>query len=182
MSVPLHHPALLVPAVLLCAACATGGGTAGLDNQLGLPEGFATTYRLEPTVHRLELAAPVDQVMEAVPVAYQDLGLPALPDDRMAHTFTTPTLKIQGRLYEGQENSEYFRCGDTMTGQRADHTELEFVARSRVRAGEPGGSVVETVLGVLAQDRYTGIGKVSCSSTGKLEQEIEARIQRRLGG
>lgn len=180
MSFPIR-PSLLALAAVTAAGCASGGGIAGLDTQLGLPESFATTYRAEPTIHRMEVSAPISQVLDAVPLAYQDLGLPAVPDDRMSQTFTTPTLQIQGRLYEGEKNSEYFSCGSTMSGERADQSELEFVARSRVRAGESGGSVVETVLGAVAQDRYTGTGSVACRSTGRLEMEIERRIQGRLG-
>lgn len=164
----------------LSAGCAGGGGAgAGLDVQLGLPEGFSTTYRAEPVVHRSELTASVDQVLDVLPVVYQELGLPAVPDDGMAQTFTTPTLRIQGRLYEDERNSEYFRCGTTMSGERADQSELQFVARTRVRANDDGGSLVETVVGARSQDRYSSTDAVACRSTGKLEEEIERRLQRK---
>lgn len=176
------HPTVVL-ALGLLTACAGAGPAPSPDDPLGLPESFSNTYRVDPVVHRAEISTSLGVVTAAVPRVYEALGLPAEEASGTGvRTFSTPNLRIQGRLYEGERNSEYFSCGSSMSGERADLYELEFVVVTRLREAGPGTTEAETIVGARARDRYAGTSPVPCRSTGKLEEAILRRLRGSAAG
>ena len=172
----------LIPLLFLLTACASGGLGPNTEHALGMPERFENTFRLEPQIHSTELAVPVERVAEAVPEVYRQLGLPVERSRRGAYTFTTPNLRIEGRLYETERNSEYFSCGTSMAGERADLYELEFALVVRLVPVEGGGTRAQSFLGARARDRYAGTDPVACRGTGRLEEDALTILRRQAGG
>ncbi len=170
---------MVVALLLAASACASGADPTSRD-PLGLPESFSSTYRAEPTPHQAVFQSSVDAVAERVPDVYGQLGLPVGRAGRTAVlTFTTSDLRIGGRLYEDERNSEYFSCGSGMSGPRADTYEIEFTLLTRVRENPGGeGTLVETMIGARARDRYASTTPVPCRGTGKLEEAALATLRR----
>lgn len=175
-----HHRSLVVVLLLSTSACASGGADPASRDPLGLPEAFSSTYRAEPTPHRAVFQSSVEAVAEQVPDMYGQLGLPVGQAANTASlTFTTSDLRIGGRLYEDERNSEYFSCGSAMSGARADTYEIEFTLLTRVRENPSGeGTLVETMIGARARDRYASTTPVPCRGTGKLEEAALATLRR----
>jgi hypothetical protein len=147
------------------------------------PDRFSIEYRAESGALTAALPAPVERVAELIPGVFERLGLPVAPaSNTRTLTFITPTLKVSGRLYEGESNSDYFDCGRDIRGAQADFLELRFVVLAELRPADDGGTVLETRVDGNARNRYREGSRFPCSGTGKLERQIEALLRHELGG
>jgi hypothetical protein len=164
---------LVAPFVVSCAG-STGGYATALD-------GYSVSYRTDLEGVRYSFEASADQVVETLPLVYEQLGFegsPASSPDQLL--VISPTLRAETRIYENERNSEYLDCGQGMTGPRADSYLLEFVLVTEVDALETGGSEIEVIVDGFAYDRYNRSDRVSCRGTGRFAGQIAAVLRRML--
>lgn len=177
--------AVLPTLIALLAACGTPGPPGSSMGRLDSPDLYSAFNRADVPAHQSVVDAPVERVAALVPGVYRFLGLPARRiEDAPNPLFTTSNLRIRGRLYEGERNSDYVDCGATGPGgERADLYEVEFVAMTRLRERSSGGTLVETLLNGLARrPGVTDDSAVRCRGTGKLEQQIADLLRTRASG
>jgi hypothetical protein len=164
----------------LLLAALLAGGTGG-GGQLITYDVFSEFGDPEATANETFVQASLDRVWEVLPLVYQEMGYPSAPLRGAAErVVTTPILRVHGRLYEGERNSDYLSCGASLTGDRADTYRIQFTMGTRIRAGRDGGTLVETILRGLARDPVTGVGPVQCRGTGRLAREVVLRLQLKL--
>lgn len=178
----MRHPLVRSPVflsfaallALVAAGCASSGpGGRSFEAPLGFRSDIPNEQRPEAPVHRTEVPHSRGQVAAQVREVYRYLGLEApSAGDAEPFTYLTPAMRITGRLYEGERNSEYIDCGSALQGERADLFEVEFALATRLREEEDGGTLVETRLEGRAWDRYVNEAPVFCAGTGKLESQI----------
>lgn len=148
------------------------------------PDGkaFSVSFRDDaPPVERV-LLAPVDTVWAELPGTFTDLGYMGGPSTRAGERlFVTPSMTIQGRLYDGEFNSEYFDCGRTSTGTpAADDYEVNFAILAGVTPVEGGSTRVKVLVGGRARSRTQSSNTVHCAGTGRLEAKVLQRLQQRV--
>lgn len=176
----MRVPMACLLASVLTAACA--GGSPSRPGPLELPDRWEVRFRADVLPYRTVVPAPIERVAPEVEEVYRLMGLAAA---RATNTedllFITPNLRITGRLYEGEWNSDYLDCGEGFGGQRANTDEIRFAAYTRLTEEVPGETVVETQLGGTAVPRegVASTGSAYCSGTGKLEQRISDLLRAR---
>ena len=159
--------ALAGPITLLLMSCTTGGG-----GQTDF-DSFSVRFRADMEGHRYTFAAPVEEVLDALPDAYRQVGFPGgLASNSEELLFFSPSARAEGRIYAEERNSEYLDCGTGIAGPRADSQLLEFVIVTRIEALETGGTATNIFLDGFATDRYNSTSSVRCQGTGKLEGQI----------
>jgi hypothetical protein len=148
-------------------SCASGsGGAEALDS-------YAISYRADLKGHRYSFASSADRIVEALPDVYGRLGFPgSLASSRDDLLFISPSASAEGRIYEGERNSEYLDCGWGTTGPRADSYLLRFVIVTRIVPVGAAASEIEVIVDGSAHDRYNDVNAVPCRGTGKLEGQI----------
>lgn len=168
------------------AACASSGSTPNI----GLPEPServvatdnTTTYRttVSPTA-KVPIAASASRAFEALKSVYSDLGVPvAILDPATGRIGNTNFSKSQ-RL-GGEMLSTFFNCGNSIVGSAADNYRVYISMVSMVSPSGPDGSVLETALTASAQNMEgTAADKIVCGTTGKLEQAVREKVEKKLG-
>ena len=126
-------------------------------------------------------AAP-QAIWAALPLAYQDLGIPLAAYDSVQLYIGNPGMAISGNRLGGQRISRFLNCGmDGMLGALADRYDVRLNVVSRVRADGDDGILETQVAGEAAQ-RGTAGAAVPCSSTGQLEDALANATKLRLSG
>ncbi len=144
-----------------------------------------TTYEfnITPTdrVVSNSLAGAPERAWPYLVAAYQEIGLPInILDEK---TWTLGTLNAStGRKLMGQPLSTFLDCGRAGGGALRVQTYAVNVAVHTVlkRAGQES-FVVHSVVQGRAKDPVQNNPPVTCSSTGKLEENIANRIRANLG-
>jgi hypothetical protein len=170
------------------AACASGGASA---NRAPVADPMAvtpTTTRIESMTGAAEVrsftnpvatnetavAAPVAKAFEALPVAYEMLGVPVNVAVTDAGTFGAREMRMPRRLGKSPL-SQYVSCGYNATGTpNADVYAVTMTVLSRVTpaGGGADGSTLVTQITASARPITTSGAPVQCSSTGRLEGAI----------
>jgi len=167
-------------AVVVAGACAPVPSSSGAAMQKG--ETYRVDYRTgEPKVtHHFD--TPIEETWRAVGPAFKDLNYAGGPSDNgNEHLYMTPTLRLPGKLYEGEWNSAYFECGRTPAGTlAADSYELTFAVLVWVDEDKPSGSSVRILVNGWGRDRTNPSAVAQCAGTGRLEAAFLQAIQRRL--
>jgi hypothetical protein len=158
--------------------CATGGASAAG----GKGKAYLVSYRADEARVTQHFETALEVTWGALGPAFQDLhykGGPSVSGNE--RLYMTPTLRLPGRLYEGEWNSAYLDCGRTPAGiPAADSYELTFAVLVWVDADKPSGSTVRILVDGWGRDRMNPSGVVQCSGTGRLEAMFMQAIQRRL--
>lgn len=187
--------ALLAPLAALLAACASAPAT-GRDAIRDPAAGSQVTTRIDGggTVGSTEIRAvsnPVegvesyvpagpDQAFAVLPAAYEALGLPINTVLRDARTLGVRDGRAPRHLAR-QPLSRYLDCGAEAAGARhADAWDVTITALSRITASGDASSTVVTQVAASARPVSTSGASVSCTSTGRLEQTINAVVVARL--
>jgi hypothetical protein len=166
----------------LLAACHQGPAPPAPGQRVDVPHARSDQIVEKVGNYHTELTATLEEVADAVPEVYQQLGLPVTPSQHTeVPTWATPNMRITGRLYEGELNSEYVDCGRGPRGPIADIYEIDFQVVTELRPAPGGGTQVDTRVEGSARDRTISGNRVPCSGTGKLEREIAAMLKRTTG-
>ena len=166
--------------VAAAQACASVPSSSGAAMQKG--ETYRVDYRTgEPKVTH-HFGTAVEETWHAVGAAFKDLNYAGGPSDNDSERlYLTPTLRLPGKLYEGEWNSVYFDCGRTSAGTlAADSYELTFAVLVWVDKDKPSGSSVRILVNGWGRDRTNPSAIAQCAGTGRLEAAFLQAIQRRL--
>ncbi|HEX2093707.1 MAG TPA: hypothetical protein VHG28_14995 [Longimicrobiaceae bacterium] len=128
-------------------------------------------------------AAP-DQVWQALPAVYQELGIPLTANDPTIRTLGNRNFVVARGKLAGKPMSTYVNCGFAeMGGFAANEYRVNLSVVSLVRPGPQGGSEVQTLVEATAADHRAPQGRAPrpCTSSGELERQIAAGVQARVG-
>jgi hypothetical protein len=163
---------LAVFPVVAVAAC---GPTKRFDQDLrGREKPSEIWFRADVSHVRRVIPAPLDDVWRLLPASVASLqfpGTPAVyPEDRI---IVTPRMKIEGRLYPDESNSEYLRCGSTIGGQpAADEYQVIFAVMARLAPRAADSTEIDVIVDGTAQDMKERSQPVRCYGTGRFENTI----------
>lgn len=135
------------------------------------------TFRSDLPQSERTINAPPEQVVEAVKIVYQQVGLPLLQSSSDAQDLFTPYLQVRRQLF-GRANSEFFACQETdiTGGSLADRGQVTFAVLMRAR---PSGNatVLQTQVDARVTRRDVSSSSVECASTGVLEKALIDMIE-----
>ncbi|MGH7506938.1 MAG: hypothetical protein ACRELX_14875 [Longimicrobiales bacterium] len=80
------------------------------------------------------------------------------------------------RRFAGERMSDLFRCGSSLTGERADSWRLEIEATAQVQAAGEGSRLTTRVSTIARSIDGTSRNAVPCSTRGRLEEIIAETI------
>lgn len=161
-------------ALVAAGACASGGS--------GRTPEYWVTFRSDALTTRHVVPYPAEQVLVALPRAYESLGLPGgAPRGGGGMEYMTPQLGVRGQLY-GKRNSEFINCGLVHNGSAIeDQGEVKLAMITRL---EPvaGGTAVVTQVDSYARRRDTSSDPIYCPSRGVLEAALAETLLLHLRG
>jgi hypothetical protein len=178
--------AALTIALTLFAACASANPTVDASqprqrvvfSDPGMPTIFtenehsvATTFSKPPSV-----------VYAALKIAYTGFEVPLTIDDtrnlQLGNADFTKT-----RQFGGKPMASFVDCGSGITGPNATSYRIYMSLISTVTANGQGGSSVKTTLTASARDVAGGSStdKLPCSTSGRLEAMLHARVVALIG-
>lgn len=167
----------LTPVVMLVVtACsqATTPGTPSPDVRPDVsPSGEGLSIRLGGEVAEPRtLDATLDRVWEALPVAYQTLGIAAQVRDSTGRVFGT--RRFTERRAAGKATADLVRCGNQGAGPSAvAGYRIQLTILTTLRSEAAGRTTLITeITGVGESVEGTSTGRVRCVSTGELEHRI----------
>ena len=139
--------------------------------------GLLTLTRPDGTVAE-SFAVPPGPALDALRAAYEANGVAVTLWDPAAGRVGTTRLVVQQTLGRAPL-SRYLRCGESVTGPRADTDRVVVSLVSTVTAGPGGQSDVRTTLVAHARDMSGGSGDAqACATTGVLEALLHAHARR----
>jgi len=125
-------------------------------------------------------AAP-SRTFEAVKAVYEELGIPAGTHDPATGRFGNVDFYKSRRL-ANEPMSSFLNCGESFTGSVANNYRIYMSLLSMVRPDGKGGSELETAFTAQAQNMEGSSGdRISCGSTGKLEERIRRGVLLKVG-
>ena len=177
--------ACLLVSLAAAAACASSGSpgpdvtpagqrTVAVDDQ--------QVYRTAVPVNaKVPIPAAPSRVFDALKTVYEDLGVPpGTHDPTTGRVGNTDFWKI--RRFANEPISSFLSCGETFTGAAANNYRIYMSLQSVVRPDGKGASEVETAFSAQAQNMEgTSSDRISCGSTGKLEERIRKALLLKLG-
>jgi hypothetical protein len=175
-----------------CASASGGGGggaadaavtsvqTATLQNAAGNTRGVNLLSTTE--VSSLAVAAPVEPTFQALTAAYATLGVPVTEIDQRARTVGNPSVRARRRI--GTVAAvRAVDCGGDSGMPNAETYELRLAIRSRVVAGDGGGSLIQTTVEGTGRNATTAAAsEVRCSSKGAVEQRLAELVRAAVSG
>lgn len=181
-TVDLGSALLIALGALPLAACASGSGGAAKTPQAA--ESHTVFFRRDLIPVTRVVTAPVEKIWAALPQTFADLGLPSAPSAGEAQwVYLTPSLRIHGRLYQGELNSVYLDCGHSANaGRAADSYDVTFAMMVRLIPQDGDRTLVQVFVDGLAHDRTMIMtNSLSCAGTGRLERDLLQRLEVRIG-
>ena len=147
--------------------------TVAVDDQ----QVYRTSVMVNP---KAAVPAPPSRVFDAVKAVYDELGVPPGTNDpstgRVGNTDFWKTRK-----FAGESISSFLNCGESLTGTVANNYRIYMSLLSIVRPDGKGASEVETAFRAQAQNMEgTSSDRISCGSTGKLEERIRKSVLLKL--
>jgi hypothetical protein len=161
-------------------AAVTSVQTATLQNAAGATRGVNLLATTE--VSSLAVAAPAEQTFQALTAAYAALGVPVTEIDQRARTVGNPSVRARRRI--GTVAAvRAVDCGGDSGMPNAETYELRLAIRSRVVAGEGGGSLIQTTVEGTGRNATTAAAsEVRCSSKGAVEQRLVELVRAAVSG
>lgn len=183
------HSASRVVAAALLAGCAGSPSSepvtrtetqtiaiAGRDGPLEGQAGLMTITRYDASATD-SLAVPAVRAFAAVRAAYEAIGIPVAVADAAGGQVGNPKFVVRQTLGR-TALSRYLRCGETMTGSRADSDRIVMSIVTTVAPLPSGSSSIRTTLSARAIDMSGSSGDPqTCTSTGLLEAGVNGRAK-----
>ncbi len=130
---------------------------------------MGTSATMNAGVATLEI--PIDEVWQALPEAYEVLGVEIALLDRANGIVGNPGFRARRRLAT-TSISRYIDCGRTQGGPSADRYEVHFSVLTELVAESATRTIVSTVVDATARPINFSGDPVQCSSLGELENRI----------
>lgn len=125
-------------------------------------------------------AAP-SRVFDALKSVYEELGVPPGTHDPSTGRIGNADF-WKTRKFAGESISAFLNCGESLTGTVANNYRIYMSLLSVVRPDGKGASEVETAFRAQAQNMEgTSSDRISCGSTGNLEERIRKAVLLKLG-
>jgi hypothetical protein len=168
-------------AALFVIACASATGTVPTsDRVIATSETNtirATDRTAQQTVH---VNARPDSVFAVLPVVYSQLGVNIKLSDPSTGEIGNRDFNKYYRL-GGVTLDQYVGCGMTSTGPGANSYRVTMSLVSLVTR-DATGSTVTTRLDAHAEDPSSSKGRISCLTTGALEERVNQMLIKAVGG
>lgn len=180
----------LIAATFVVTACSGTGGSAGsppapaqrppertifvdTDGSLLGTGGAVLTTRAEDGVTRTTLPVAADSAMRLLLKAYEGSGIQVTLLEPTHRRLGNPQFVAQKRMVN-EAITRIVRCGETITGPRAESDRVMFSLVSSVKASGAGKSEIETRLEATALPIASGnsSGPQVCTTTGLLESRV----------
>jgi hypothetical protein len=139
------------------------------------------TYRTTVSPNaKAHIPASPSRVFDALKSIYEELGVPPAINDPATGRFGNADFSKTGKL--GAEHiSQYLNCGDSMMGPAADNYRIYISLVSQVQPDGQGETNLETSFAATARNMEgTSSDRVSCGTTGRLEDQIHRRLVEKL--
>ncbi len=181
---------LLVVWLAGCARAVPTSSAPAATTSSGTPEPTAlftgpnipTLYKDAAVASTTRFAKSPALVAAAVRLAYANIGVPVTVDDATGRRIGNADF-YRSRNFAGKPMTELVACGSSMTGPNASSFRVYVSLLTTIDADGKGGSTVGVLFESTARDVVGGASndRVSCGTTGALEQLMFARIHSYLG-
>jgi hypothetical protein len=169
-----------VAAALCVAGCASGSASQPTFKTVAVEDAGAIRTTTTPASQRA-VDAPIARVFAALGSAYTAIGVDVDLLDPAAHRIGSASFARRGHM-NGEPVSRFANCGTGMTGQLADTRRVVFSVVTTATAVDATHTALVTVVDAYAVDvSGSGTDRVSCGSTGALEQLLYRALQQQLG-
>lgn len=180
------HRLTVTVALFAFAACATSGPNeiGSTTERVSVSEGGAQVIdvsisRDDPALTRHFDASP-DAIWSLLPAVYADVGLPAPALDEASLTVAVQNHAIMRRVGDDRM-SQLIDCGRGMSGDHADSHRIRLSVRTWVTGAAPATDV-HTRVEATATSVEGRAGTITCTTRGRLEQNIAEALRARLAG
>jgi hypothetical protein len=169
---------------IVLPACGGASRAPVIDRPAETPPGVITgatssEVRLSTETRVIEatVKAPVSSVWKGLIAAWASLDIPVAEARPTQGSLRSPRFRVP--RFANRPLHEYFDCGFSISGQRADLWEVSAEFTSAIRQGESREETrVSTAIIASARPRDgSGTQPVPCASLGRLERLIVERIQ-----
>jgi hypothetical protein len=172
--------------VLGTASCASSSSPRGPD--VGLPSERTVAvddqqvYRTTVLANsKAPVAAPPGRAFEALKKTYDELGIPTGTHDPATGRYGNTDF-YKSRKLGSEALSTFLNCGESFTGPVANNYRIYMSLLSIIRPDGKGGSELETAFSAQAQNMEgSSADRISCGSTGRLEERIRRGVLLKLG-
>jgi hypothetical protein len=171
----------IIPLLMLAVgACATSNVQSGRapDRVVATTDESIIRAPGERPISAVIDASP-DALFDAVQDVYLQLGVEIKTLDPVNHVVGNKRFQKMYRL-AGSSLDAWMGCGLSATGPVANSSRLTMSLTSQVLPST-SGSELQTAFTGYAEDMSVSKGKMSCASTGKLEERIHQLVLARLG-
>lgn len=164
---------LVLLSLVVTAACSSGPRLAATTSEetvrvVGGSGGtvqMATTTSTRPRTVTVDV--PLDKAWNALPAAYESVGIELARHDRTARLAGNPGFRAR-RTLGGTRISRYLDCGRAQGNPSADTYEVHFSVMTQL-AGDSARTIVTTTVDATARPVNFAGESVRCVSTGELE-------------
>ena len=169
--------------LLALALAGCGAATSSLPTQRPVVADAGPEYRRAVDTLGQAEAVPgtLDQVWQALPAVYQELGLRVNEVDPRARRVGVRTQRLM-RDAGSTRLSVYLDCGSGLTGPHADEYRVTLTAISTVVPTGAKPTVATAVLAEAVDPSGSASDRIGCTTTGRLEYAILTRLKQKLGG
>ena len=166
----------LLLALLWSAACGSAGTSPlGTETRVLRP-GAGESIRLDTqsSARNHTLPTPVADAWDALWAAYRSLEIPITGQDPDTHMIENNGFRA--RRIDGRRMSEFFMCGQGVTGSVADTYQVTLVVHTSLEVEGASMTTLYTQVDATAEARDTRSGTLHCESRGRLEELIAERV------
>jgi hypothetical protein len=190
MSRLARHPFALLVISMLAGACAPQNTQTAASpvvgstrrTELGRGEsGIAFEKRGDDGVVVAKMVAPVATVWSALGEAFAAHSVkPTINDLTIGRMGDTALVLL--RKWNGHQLSQYFTCGSTMTGPRADEERIRAVLLAQLsRLPADTIAVAVHLSGISTPVTGSGSSRSTCTTTGQAEKALLDEVVKRSG-
>lgn len=176
----------ILPLLLLLAGCAPAAGVDAVDGRPTrvMDAGGTADVYVRSSVHAEEvtISAPADSVFPALIQAFQDAGLVVSGVERASRVVGAQGMEISRRLGD-LPLSTLVECGSSLSGPVVNTARVRLDVISRLVPARADQTTVRTTVTATARPTQgTSASVLGCTSTGRLEAQINQLLQQRLDG
>lgn len=174
-------PALVTRVAIasLTIGCASSPATESRDRVIARTDDVVVRSADNYPKQIVHLAVSAEGALTALAAVYREIGVEVKVSDPLKGVVGNRNFSVYHRL-GGVALDRYIGCGTTPSGPGANSYRVTMSLLSYVRA-EPGGNSIQTRLSAAADDPSSSKGRLSCLSTGALEQRINDMVSSIVG-
>jgi hypothetical protein len=134
----------------------------------------------QPRAASATIPLPPATVWNAVRKVYLDLEIPVTVERPDAHQIGNNNF-AKSKTLAGRPMETLVDCGRGMTGPKAASYRIYMSLLTDIRTDGKGGTLVQTTFVPVGQDVSGGGDRISCGTSGDLEQIVLARVKAAVG-